>query len=191
MCSGYLGCSCTCLSYVSPSFSLCRVSNSYRCLLKYKQATPIGKLASKNRKKDVKSSYYMSWNYWSFTCCGTLFNCWWKLFVKCWLCTLALPCSNFVCPLLEGTFAFSIVDLSSFPAHPEDPAGTIAIGWSFPWCSAFRLGKFAGARRAVGILPRLWSPCFWGMVFCWGFFAEPYQNKIVWYVNNGINGPCM
>ena len=112
------------------------------------------------------------------TCCGPLFK-WWKLFVRFWLWSFEFPCSNLDCPLVVGVFVFSVVDLSSFPAHPDDPAGTIAIVGSFPWFSAFRLGRFAGARRAVGSLPRLCSPCFWGIVFCWGFVAEPYEQRVI------------
>ena len=171
MCCCYLCCSCSSLCYVSPSFRLIWISSSYLWLLQ--------------TKRNVTFTY---WVYFQiliqyifilfefmtyFTCCGTLVCGWLKLFVRFWVCSTTFPVSNLACPLLEGAFGFSALDLSSLPAHPEEPVGTIAIVGSFPWCSAFKLGRLAGARRAVGIFPRLWSPCFCGMVFCWGFVAEP------------------
>ena len=124
-------------------------------------------------KLDVQYIFILSEFMTYLTCCGTLVCGWLKLFVRFWVCSTTFPVSNLACPLLEGAFGFSALDLSSLPAHPEEPVGTIAIVGSFPWCSAFKLGRLAGARRAVGIFPRLWSPCFCGMVFCWGFVAEP------------------
>jgi hypothetical protein len=35
------------------------------------------------------------------------------------------------------------------------------------------LGRFAGARRAVGTFPRLWRPCLVGAAFCWGLDEAP------------------
>ena len=67
----------------------------------------------------------------------------------------------------------SLFWLADHPPLVPWPAGTKLIVGSFPLCSAFKLGKFAGARRAVGTFPKLWSPCFWGIFFCNGFKADP------------------
>lgn len=49
----------------------------------------------------------------------------------------------------------SLRELAVQPPLAEWPAGTKLMVGSFPLCSAFKLGKLAGARRAVGTFPRL------------------------------------
>ena len=56
-------------------------------------------------------------------------------------------------------------DFSLSFVHPEPPEGTSTTVGSFPPFSAFTLGRVAGARRAVGTLPRLCNPCLGGRVF--------------------------
>lgn len=45
-----------------------------------------------------------------------------------------------------------------FEPHPAAPAGTRLTAGSFPLFSDFKLGRFAGGRRAVGTLPKLCMP---------------------------------
>ena len=73
----------------------------------------------------------------------------------------------------------SLLPAVQLPPTPPCPDGTRLIVGSLPLCSAFKLGKFAGARRAVGTFPRLCNPCFWGILFCRGFKAEPCESKYV------------
>ena len=40
------------------------------------------------------------------------------------------------------------------------------------------LGRFAGARRAVGTFPRLWRPCLVGAAFCCGLDEAPWKTKL-------------
>ena len=81
-----------------------------------------------------------------------------------------------------GSFS-SLLPAVQLPPTPPCPCpcpdGTRLIVGSLPLCSAFKLGKFAGARRAVGTFPRLCNPCFWGILFCRGFKAEPCESKYV------------
>ena len=52
-------------------------------------------------------------------------------------------------------------------------AGTRLTVGSLPLCSAFKLGRLAGARLAVGTFPSDCNPCLVGMLFCKGFKADP------------------
>lgn len=52
--------------------------------------------------------------------------------------------------------------------HPVPPLGTKLTAGSLPLCSLFKLGKFAGGRRAEGTFPKHCMPCLRGSVlFCW------------------------
>ena len=58
--------------------------------------------------------------------------------------------------LVPSGFFFTL-SVSSLPLQPPVvfPLGTRLTVGSFPLCSAFKLGRFAGALLAVGTLPRL------------------------------------
>ena len=52
------------------------------------------------------------------------------------------------------------------------PVGT-STTFGFPPFSDFTLGRFAGARRAVGIFPRLCKPCLGGTALLFPLLAAP------------------
>lgn len=102
--------------------------------------------------------------------------------------------------VLLGTSLLVAVPSSLLALQPPlapCPLGTKLMVGSLPLCSAFKLGKLAGARLAVGTFPRDCNPCLVGILFCRGFKADPlreeelikphYNNNFVSYLVNIID----
>ncbi len=76
--------------------------------------------------------------------------------------------------LPESSLSFGSAAVDGGAAGAGGGAAAAAAAFA-SWVSDLRLGKLAGALLAVGILPKLCRPCFWGAERLEGLAAEPYR----------------